>query len=502
MTSHKRCGRVCAWAPCILGLLLAAGCNAPAVQRSDETVRFHEEISRRAEAMETELRGPLTLERCEELALANSLDLRVRELALRLQDDRVRMSLDSGLPKASLLYRDTTRSNEPAIDVNGASFAFEDRHQRALSVAAVLPVLDFGTTYYSYRNAVDRREQERLLLERARQLLVRDVRVAYAQHAGALRQRQLATVAYEAAQRVLRVARSLERAQMTVAADTSLVEAAVAQAALELSLAEQRVRQTHLALLQIMSLPPTLEVSIIEALPELPPPPTVAQVAEYARRALEARPELAVQDLARHIAANSIRKELADFFPKLNLTGSFNWSSASAVVNPEFFLYGFTIAHSLLDGGMQIWRYDLAKKTATVEEARTLLLSLGVLYEVQFRALRVAQAHETIGATAVLEKSRRAALERVVSLYQAGLEDEAGAARALAELTSQATLLDRAQTDYLVAWCELVAAALPEQSPPLGPAPDAAPATQPAGWSGLWTDEPITSAAGKKAGDP
>ena len=63
-----------------------------------------------------------------------------------------------------------------------------------------------------------------------------------------MRQLQLATLAYEAAQKVLRVAKSLERAEMTVKADTSLVEAAVAQAALELSLSRQQVEQTHLTL--------------------------------------------------------------------------------------------------------------------------------------------------------------------------------------------------------------------------------------------------------------
>ena len=55
------------------------------------------------------------------------------------------------------------------------------------------------------------------------------------------------------------------------------------------------------------------------------------------------------------------------------------------------------------------------------------------------------------------------ALDRIVSLYQEGLEDIAGAARSLADLTIQATTLDRAQTEYQVAWHELEAAALPER---------------------------------------
>ena len=84
------------------------------------------------------------------------------------------------------------------------------------------------------------------------------------------------------------------------------------------------------------------------------------------------------------------------------------------------------MTHSLLDGGATLWHYDLAVKQADVEKARTLLISLGVLYEVELRALRVQQAHEIIQAARALEASRREALNRIISLYKEGLEDEAG----------------------------------------------------------------------------
>jgi len=125
-----------------------------------------------------------------------------------------------------------------------------------------------------------------------------------------------------------------------------------------------------------------------------------------------------------------------------------------------------------LDGGATLWRYEMAKKAATVEEERTLLASLGVLYEVQMRALRVRQTYETIGAAQTLEEARQKGLDRVVSLYKEGLEDEAGAARALADLTAQSTILDRTLTEYLVAWHELEAAVV-------GPTFENGAATQP-----------------------
>lgn len=446
-------------------LALIVGCNAPPVQRQDEIDRFRSEMQLRGQAIQVELSRPLSMEQCVRLALANSLELHIRNLALRLRDDQVRLAIAGGLPKLSLQYNQSYRSNKSLIEFRGLTTEMEDQNQRALGVSAMMPLLDFGLTYYAWRIALDQRQQDRLLIARSEQLLRRDIRVAYAQHAAALRQEKLARQSLAAGQKVLEIGKALEREKMAVRAETILVEAAVAQANLELSLAQQRVQETHLLLGQFMSLPPGAQFSIYEQQPVLPPPPTTQQVAAMEERALVARPELAVQDLARHISASAVRHEAANFFPQLNGTGSFNWTSASTVVNPSFFLLGFNITHSLLDGTATLWRYDIAKTNMTLEEQRTLLVSLGVMYEVELTALRVVQAREIVTASEILESARREALDRVIKLYQEGMEDAAGAARSIADLTSQATILDRARTNYQTAWYELEAAVLPEELP-------------------------------------
>jgi outer membrane protein TolC len=465
-----------------------AGCFPRAVRRGEETRRFQSYLRDQSRRLALDPNIPLSADRCEELAIAASLDLRVRCLNLSLQDEKVRLSLVSGLPQASAVYSDSTRGNRALANVGGMTTELQDRRQQAAAVAGVLPVLDWGLTYYSYQIAVDRKRQEQLLLTRAEQLLRRDVRVAYARHAGARRQERLASVAYQAAEQVLRVARSLEKEKMTVRADTALIEAALAEAGLQLSLARQSVAQTHLVLAQLMSLPPGVSFNIDEALPTLPRPPAEQSVAWFEAQALAHRPELGVQDIERAASASAVLRDAAAFFPRLDLTGSFNWSAQSGLVNPAFFLGGFQVSHALLDGGATVFQYELSRKTETLEKERTLLVSLGVLYEVQLLALRVQQAHETLLAADVLERSRRAGLARIISLYKEGLEDEAGAARALADLTIQSTALDVAQTNYVTAWHELEAAVLPEGSaisraasqPATQPAAQAAPASQPA----------------------
>jgi outer membrane protein TolC len=468
------CSALAAAAPMYIG----SGCGAPPVERRAEADRFQSYLAARAADLKIDPNVPLSMARCERLALANSLDLSVRGLALRLADDNIRLALTTGMPTASALYAESARSNANMITVGPISAKGGDTTQRGLTLQGFLPVLDFGLTYSSWQIALDRKHQEELVITRAMQNLRRDVRVAHAQHAGALRQQRLAEVAYQAAGQVLRVAKSLENAKLAVPADTALVEAAVAQAGLELAQVRQRVAQTHLALSQLMSLPPGARFIIHEALPALPATPSAEQVTAFENRALVARPELAVQDLTRHASASAVRREASQFFPQLGLNGSFNWTNSSLVVNPAFFVGGWQVANSLLNGGATLWNYGMARKTVDLEKQRTLLISLGVVYEVDFLAVRVRQAQEVVRAAAVLESSRRAGLDRIISLYKEGLEDEAGAARSLADLTTQATILDQSQTDYQVAWYQLEAAVLPEDPPTAGAATQ--PATQPA----------------------
>lgn len=480
--------RYAGWACCAAALAGLAGCPAP-VRRADEVTRFRSFNRDQAAGMGIKPNETLSMTRCERIAVANSLDLRVRQMALGLQDDQVRLALTGAMPQARLEYANSTRSNEALGGFGGGPPAkMEDRHQQRLGVQAVLPVLDFGLTYYSWQIAKDHRAQGQFLLTRAEQLLRRDVRVGYARHAGALRQAKLAQTAYAAAVKVLDVATSLQQEKMTSPADTALIEAAVAQAALDVSLTKQQVEQTNMALTQLMSLPPGVKFQIEEDQAALPAPPDAATARAFEDRALRVRPELAVQDLEQHASASSVLREAAGFFPRLDLTAGFNWSNSSMVVNPSFFTGGFLVTNALLEGGATVIRTQQAKKASDIEKERTLLISLGILYEVELRILAVRDAEATVTAARALERSRYVALNRIVSLYQEGLEDVSGAARSLGELTIQATTLDRALTEYQAAWYELEAAVLPER-PVAGAA--SKPATRPATGMEHWPALPV-----------
>lgn len=465
-----------------IGIAVAAlgGCNAPAVDRATEIQRFQSTLRQRTAALDLKPDALLRPEDCEKIALKNNLDLAVRRLALRLQDDQVRMALATGLPHANVGYLYSRRSNSASVAFGDTDVSMEDRTQESLALTATVPIFDFGLTYYAWQIARDQRTQQRLLLERARQELRRDVRIAYARHAGALRQVKLAQMNVLAAQRVLKVGETMQRESLATRAEVAVLQAAMAQTQVDLTVAQRKIEETRLELMRLLALPLDVSITIDDKLPALPDPPAGEILAGLEEHALLVRPELNVQDLQRHISANSVRHEVAAFLPHLDANGAFNWASNSFMVNPAFLLYGFSVADSLLDGGSQLWRYGLAEKTRTVEEERTLLLSLAVLYDVDLRALQLQRDRQTIHALEVTEDARQKAFDEILSLYKEGLETEAATAKALADLNVQSLGVDKAQTDYLVTWYEFQAAALAEVPAPAAATTPAATTTAPA----------------------
>ena len=443
------------------GVVMLAACNAAKVERGAEVTRFAGEMKAREAAAGIMPGAVLSMKECEEIALKSSLSLSVARLRYRLQDDNVRLALATGLPTAKVYYSNQMRSNPNTVNQGGMTFPVDNQQSQMVSVNATVPVLDFATTYYAWQIAKDHRRQEALVLRRSEQQLRRDVRVAYARHASELRQLVLEGMNVKAATEVLRVAESLQREGLATTAETAVVKAALAEAEVELANGKQRAAETKLGLAQLMSLSPLTTFEVDAKLPELPAVPEAAGLRADEDHALRVRPELLGQDLERHISANDVRKEIAGFLPKLDGIGSYNWSSNPFMGNPAYFLGGFQVAQSLLEGGTRIWKVDQAKLTEKVEKERTLLLSLAVLYEVELRAIQLWQGKQTIGALEAQRAARKVAFDRVLSLYKEGLEGEAATAKALVELSLDTTAVDRAQTDYLVAWYEYETAVLP-----------------------------------------
>ncbi|MGD0089528.1 MAG: TolC family protein [Planctomycetota bacterium] len=448
-------------------LLVAAtsGCNAPRVERQAETARFNAALEERCAGLALDPKQPVTLAQCESIALRNNLAYRVTLLQTQLQDDKVRLALAGILPQVSLEFDNSHRNNQPLVrGPGGQSFKFDDMSENRFNLRAVVPIFDFGATYFAYHIAKDRETQEKLAAVRARQQLLRDVRVAYAQHAAAVRQEKLAQVAVAAAQEVLKTTQSLQREGLGSSADTAFVEAALAQAGLEVLLAQRRIEESRLRLNTLLSLAPWTAYQVDTVLPPAAPLPAPERIAELEQSALRARPELWSQDLEQHLTANEVRRRISAFFPHIDGLSEFDWSSVSTQVNPAFGTLGFMVGQSLLDGTSGIWRYRLAKKQVNVEQERALLVALGVLFDVDLRVLQLRRADAAVLAMSKVAEAQETLLKEVTARYREGLENGANAARALAELRGAQRELDQARTDYLAAWYELNAASLSEEA--------------------------------------
>lgn len=454
-------------APLVLMLLFCASCNAPRVNRLDEVARYNTTIDERVGALELDPLRPLSLADCEAIALKNNLRYRVTLLETRLQDEQVRKAVAGYLPTMNAQFTKTRRNNDPLIKGDGgATFTFEDIEIDAFSIKTLIPILDFGNTYYAHQIAKDRRMQERIAAVRARQLLLRDVRVAFAGYAAALRQERLARSAVSAARNALKVAKSLEREGFAARSDTAFVEASLAQAEFAHTTARHNILDRRALLCRTISVPIRKPFTIVDTLPELPSMPTIADVPGIEQNALKARPELWVQDLSRHMAANNVRKSIAAFLPRVDGITNFDWSSNSFMVNPAFVSFGFMVSQSLLEGTSRIWNHKEAKKRVDVEKERALLLGMGVVLEVDYRLLRLLRAHETIASGEKVVASQKELLKVVQSRHRENLETGANVARALAELRRAERALDRMRTDYLVAWYEVESAALLKETVP------------------------------------
>lgn len=450
-----------------LALLALSGCRTPPPDRAGETQRFRDELQKRLAELKIDPAVPMTADRCVEIAMLNSLDQRVRLLRAGLKDDQVKQSLSAALPKLDLNANFSRRDRDPLMDMGwgGPPIAMEDRQTSMAALQLTIPVVDWGTTYFAWQIANDRRRQEWLTIERSRQQLNRDVRIAYVRLAAAQRQERMGRLAVVAAQEMVRMSRSLEREGLGARASTASVEAGQAQAVLVWTGLRRSVEQARLQLLQLMSLPAGVEFAVDDRLPgvrELPEPATLPQ---FADRALAFRPELYVQDQERAAAASGVKKAMTEFLPHLNLVGSANWSSSSRLVDSTYCAWGAQLSQSLLNGGANWWNYTMAKQTVRVEEEKALLLSMSILYEVDFGVLQLLSAHDVMDAQETVAKARFEEMKMISSRYRLGLETGSEAARSLANLYMAYIDLDANQANYQVAWLNLETAA-----PPVPPA--------------------------------
>ncbi|MCX7804736.1 MAG: TolC family protein [Planctomycetota bacterium] len=459
----RRAGTIIAAPLAVAMAIHAAGClSAPRLKRSEEDMRIRRELAERRERFYDG--RPLGIAECENIAIENNLDYRIALLQADIQDE-IRSAARAGfLPKVDAEYRIMRRSNEPLISMGRQEIAFQDRQIQSFQASGLLTLLDFGLTYFAYQNAKDRREQVLLLTWRARQTLLRDVRIAYANHVAAMRRARCLEASEKAAREALRVATVLEREGMATPASREALAAALKAAETNLANARRQCLATRMVLTGHLGFTPDTNVLVRDELPPDQPPP--ANVIGLAESGLAKRPELFVQDLARRIAANDVRSSVAEFFPRVTGILNFNWSDASKEVNPAYFMWGLSIAQNLFSGGATLFKHRVMKINVRIEDERALLAAMAVMYETGFRWLECLSRYDALALAEKRAASESAALAEVEAHLREGVATLADKLAVEARLQAARGDIEAARAAYLQSLEELEAACLAKDGPP------------------------------------
>ena len=371
-------------------LLSAAGCKS---NRDYEDDRAENAAKHFQQAKYREMPGEkLSLRDCIKIALDNSLQARISELEIEVQQELETSEALGMLPQLNINNNFSARSNTPASSSKkivasgrtyGASYS-EDKIINYLNIDLMFSLVDFGLTYFNTRQQADRVVLYRQRSERAAQNLIYDVVRAYFKVAAAQRA-QAATIA------LLDECRSHYD---TITALTKNNKISPARAFSEtrrfmdmekrLTAYQRNYESACVELRALMGYYPSpvivVDESVLDAAPEYDFLPAIDLMEQIA---VMKRPELFEADIQKHINILECRKTLVLMFPNVKLYADWSNSSNSFLYNKSWWELGLRAAYNLLRLPQNIARYRAYDKQVDAEEYRAYAQAVAVMAEVR-----------------------------------------------------------------------------------------------------------------------
>lgn len=409
---------------------------------------------------------PLTLHGAMAHALLFNLDGRVQAMEQALALGVLAASRRSLLPKLSVSYGGTTRSN-----VQGSSsmalkcpvpiepcpipsrslrpITSTDQARRTGNLTAVWHALDFGVSYYAARQQANRALIAHERHRKARQTTVAEVRAAWwravaAERAlrkvGPLMDRVNAALADSARFAELRVRSPL---------DVLYYRRAMLQVLEVLETQRREGRRTKLELAELLGLGSPLGDEKARASYRIALPPEALPAPRQPRLDIEAleilalrhRPELREAQLSERIAAAEVKKSLLRVLPGIELTAGIHSDSNSFLVNQDWASAGAQISLNLTQLFTAPAAMASARAGEALERARHEALAMAVLTQLHV-AIAGFQEAQALYATAVrIAKTQDAIVAQLQSGARLRVMDELEAV--LAELEAVQTGLRR-----------------------------------------------------------
>lgn len=351
--------RILSGAFLLVALLSVPGCLTmkPEPMSSEEVERRNAETLRLVEAENEPLPDEVTLEWAFARALRQNLDHRVKAMEAAIAFGQFDLAKFETLPKLTAEAGYYTRDNESIVrsrdSVTGRpSLAnpsiSSDRNHVSSSVGPTWSLLDFGTSYFSAKQAGDRALSAVERRRKSTHLLFAEVRSAFWRVAVAQRiGKELADNLAEAEVGLVE-ARRLEKERLRSPAESLRLQKGMLENIRQLEAIQLEMSSAQVELAHLLAAPPGVPIVVAEMEFTVPPgledfPATTLETA-----ALAHNPDVAVALYDARIAQQDARKAITKLFPSVTFEYDIHrdtdkyminesWNTASARISFDLF---------------------------------------------------------------------------------------------------------------------------------------------------------------------
>jgi len=339
--------------------LFLPGCLTlrPEKKSSEEVARRNVATLALLEAEKEPLPAELTLGWAYARALQHNLDRQVKVMETAIAFGQFDLAKLDTLPKLTAEAGYYNRDNESIVrsrdSVTGQpSLAHpsisSDRNHVASSVGPTWSLLDFGSSYYSAKQAGDRALSAVERRRKSTHLLLAEVRSAFWRVAVAQRLEPEVTETLRAAEAALAEARRLEQERLRPPTESLRLQKALLDNIRQLEALRQDMQAARIELAHLLAAPADARFAVREPSFTLPPGLVDVPAADLETAALAHNPDVAVALYDARIAQLDARKAIVKLFPSVtfdyelrhdtdNYMINNSWNTASARISFDLF---------------------------------------------------------------------------------------------------------------------------------------------------------------------
>ncbi len=447
LTIKKSLFQLCYGIVALIFLNVIAGCSTNLLSlRKAEATRFNDEISLKSSQVLSKDKT-YDLDSCIQIALENSLDIRIAEIKSRLAGLDKKIAFSYFLPQVDITAT-RTDTDKYQMRYTGSSYmAMSDQETRVTVTNGQLAVFNPETwlMYSAYKKGDD---IQGLITMRVKQGIRLKVTALYLSNLSLKSGFTAAESAFEQAEALLKEMEALYKEGMILKSDLEKARAFNAMQQNNLSEVKRQKTYAKAELLEAMGLNPLSEIT-------LGGPPSLSiedrELSEMITTALLNRPELMAADLGIKARGDSLKMAISAFLPKIFLIGDFTNNRDSFLKYNDILTYGASGILTVFDGFANIYKYKAAKQ----EKVQAMLEREQACIKVMLEVINAKQALDRATDNRIRIKleldSAESGLNETNSLWKEGMVTSSKKLEAATYYTSIKSNMELADYMYQVA---------------------------------------------------